>query len=59
VLRKLGLEQRYVSSLEAWPSAWWQRPHSGVERALRDNFGIKKIAEEYEALFNPEIQKKA
>jgi glycosyltransferase involved in cell wall biosynthesis len=52
VLKKLGLEQRYVPSLEAWAPAWWERPGTEVENKLSNNFGLLKIVSQYENLLN-------
>ncbi|MFH0786366.1 MAG: glycosyltransferase, partial [Pseudomonadota bacterium] len=58
ILKKLGLERRYVSSLEDWSSLWWVRPSGEVESALKNNFNMLKIVSDYEDFFNQASQKR-
>jgi glycosyltransferase involved in cell wall biosynthesis len=50
ILKKLGLIDRYVPSLEVWPASWWERPMGSWNDLLINNFSMLKIVEEYEDL---------
>lgn len=58
ILKMIGLEHRYVPSLESWKDSWWDRSSSEVIKNLNNNFSIIKISKKYEILFNQVLLKK-
>jgi glycosyltransferase involved in cell wall biosynthesis len=58
VLRKMGLQDRYVPSLDSWADEWWERPIGNFKDLLVNNFGILRIVKEYEDLLIHESLKK-
>jgi glycosyltransferase involved in cell wall biosynthesis len=52
VLQKLGLDDRYVPTLDPWLDSWWERPVMAVEQAFRRTFSLENIMEEYEHLLD-------
>jgi glycosyltransferase involved in cell wall biosynthesis len=58
VLGILGLEDRFVDSLDSWLDGWWERPNDKVANSLGQHFGMIKIIKEYENLISQEDVKK-
>ena len=55
VLTSLGLEDRWVTSLESWNPTWFTRPQPQVHQRLTDQYHWQRIVAEYEELFREAV----